>query len=220
MNLEIQTMLRVTIPGTIILLAILPLFKEDLSFDKFVSLFNDIKDLAYLLVIPILGGLYHLVGVRHLFLKDAQRKIQTNIKDQLLSACRDDQIIASSSDSLREGNLLIDIFYNLVDNDESLRERAKRVRLNGVLWSSAADLKAISAFFICVYVVAYLILGRFHYLPVALVLGGLYFLASFWLLPITTRKHIELSNSQLDYIMSLLGEDLCTRLRAQAGAER
>jgi hypothetical protein len=220
MSSEIQATLRVTIPGTIILLAILPLFKEEFSYGKLVSFFNDSKDLAYLLVIPVLGGLYHLIGVRRLFLKDAQRTIQNNIKDQLLSACRHDQTIASASDRLREGNLLIDVFYNLVDNDESLRERAKQVRLNGVLWSSAADLKAISAFFICVYVIAYLILGRFHYLPVAIVLGVLYFLASFWLLPITTRKHIELSNRQLGYITSLLNDELCTRLRAQAEAQR
>ncbi|KTT32590.1 hypothetical protein NS201_07415 [Pseudomonas oryzihabitans] len=98
------------------------------------------------------------------------------------------------------------IFYHLIDNDESLKEKAKLVRDNGLIWSSIADAIWLGALFSFLYLVlAYistfyapdktfaLTITSIMLLCIVLILYGL-------ALPKIHKEHIKLGNEQLDII--------------------
>lgn len=91
--------------------------------------------------------------------------------------------------------------------------------LNGLLWSSAADIMIISAVSAVVCFVSYLLSGLSYYL----VLSGLFALlvvAFRLLIPVLTRRHVELGNEQIDFIHDLHSAELHSRLKALAELRR
>jgi ABC-type multidrug transport system fused ATPase/permease subunit len=216
MNKETLKTLRIIIPGVIIYLFFLPLFKGTIDIGEIVSSINSIKDLLYFIIILPLGALYYVFQIRGYFISQSLRKIHENIYNQLLSPFQNEPLIVKASSKLRQGRILLDIFYNFVDNDESLKERAKNVYLNGLIWSSVADVASVGSIAASIYLIAFIISGNWDYSIAFLVLLLVSAFSFFVLLPRVTKAHIQLSNEQLGYISLYKKEDLQKKLQSLA----
>ncbi|WP_170755451.1 hypothetical protein [Ruegeria lacuscaerulensis] len=101
-----------------------------------------------------------------------------------------------------------DVYYPIIDNDETLKLRSENIRFNGVLWSSAADLRAIAALGFLVIFVFYFAqkMGIYDgFVGGELMKSGVIFLVLFvvsfpvsWVL---TNKHREMVLDQCDYML-------------------
>jgi hypothetical protein len=120
--------------------------------------------------------------------------------------------IAGAADYLREDRRLLDVFYHFTDNKESLKERAKGVYLNGLLWSTMADAMAAALFLAFTSIVVYLLFWRDYYLVAAIVALALYALAAWALMPLVVRRHIELGNEQINFMRTLYESELRSQL--------
>jgi hypothetical protein len=100
-------------------------------------------------------------------------------------------------------------FYHLVNSDAALTHHSRRAYANGALWTSAADLRAISligvlAFITCILVGQLFEIAEFPPIraiagiAVCLLLMGI----SFRLSSALTQKHIEIGNEQLEHILT------------------
>lgn len=153
----------------------------------------------------IIGTLLSQTGMRNKVLKQSLEKINGNIFNRLheISYGQSTQGKIFSSEKQRK---MMRIFYHLIDNDESLKEKAKLVRDNGLIWSSIADAIWLGALFSFLYLVlAYistfyapdktfaLTITSIILLFIALILCGL-------VLPKIHKEHIKLGNEQLDII--------------------
>ncbi len=105
-------------------------------------------------------------------------------------------------------NRFKDVFYPIIDNDETLKVRSENIRFNGVLWSSAADLRAIAAVGL-VLVLAFGLVnkigwyGGFEEVELRKS-GGIFlvaFTASFPISWVLTNNHRKLVLDQCDYML-------------------
>lgn len=209
MEKETLKIWRLLIPGIIILIFFIPWLtnsKEELF--KIDSVFKSFKwtDTFYLGVIILLEAIYYAVNARNLVWKPYHTKIQENIKDTLLTSCTI-ELTTKQWYGIKKGRALMNIFYSFVDNNPSLQEKAKGVRFNGLLWSTAIDLTTISCFGGVVYWILSLFTTKSHLIYVSSFL----FIAAIIALAFTkllTYKHMDLSNQQLEMILQTNGPDI------------
>ncbi len=166
------------------------------------------------LIIPalVIGAIYHICNLRYTVTNVSHRKIDLNIVSSLLK-------IYNKSISQNEYNYLKDkrlkhIFYNFIDNDQSLSAKSQLVYFNGLLWTSTADLFILSIF----SCIAFLIMGLWIFNSDSIwLLGVLY--AGIALLAInfhflTIIRHYKLSNDQLEYIETNYQSELKSKIDA------
>jgi len=101
-----------------------------------------------------------------------------------------------------------DVFYPIIDNDETLKLRSENIRFNGVLWSSAADLRAIATLGFLIVLAFYAAheMGVYRgFFETELLRSGLFFLfvlaVSFPISWVLTNKHRALVLDQCDYML-------------------
>ena len=217
MTLETLQKIRIVVPGIMIFLFAIPLFQDELSPSGAVSSLNVLQGAVYLLVIAFLGGIYYFFNFRSWANRWSEEKIRANIKTKLLEPFKNDAAISASFDKLKQGRGLLNVFYGYIDNDLSLKEKTKLVYWNGAFWSTVADIRVIGAIAFFVYIGAYIIRGNPSHFIVSLIMAGL-FMLSFLLMPIITKRHMELGNDQIDYILLKYKDDLKDKLGKLAGA--
>lgn len=201
MSMETLKTLRIIIPGMMFLLVSLPLFfPEQLDTETILGFLGDVKGLAQITIVAVLGSLYYVLDVREQVLRDYRRKTEDNIQTKLLGFFEDDLVISNASEKLKEGELLFDVFYEIIDNDKSLTQRANIVRLNGLIWSSSADLAIISLLAADIYGIAYIFTHKQNFLYLLGVLIVVYLISRFLLLRLLTKKQIKLTQRQFDFI--------------------
>jgi hypothetical protein len=163
----------------------------------------------YMLIVIIFGALYYILNIRDLLWNPYHERIKNNIKDTLIGPFKD--FNQKQISFLKEGRRLMYVFYYFVDNDNSLIQKAKRVRFNGLMWTSTIDLTimaTIGSFMFWFKV----ILERSSYDLIMAVGLLLVALISFGLIEVATRRHISLSNEQLEIICELHKEELQKRI--------
>jgi hypothetical protein len=151
MSKETLKTLRVFVPGLIIFVFGIPLLQGNLDFANILKTLSLLEGVVYVGIVGILGAIYNLTNIRGRFLKKSLESIHNNIKTKLLEPFSNDQAISRSKNKLREGRYLIQVFYSLIDNHETLKEKAKNVHLNGLYWTTIADVRALSLIFFLVY---------------------------------------------------------------------
>lgn len=213
MSQETLKRLRLLIPGILILLVFPPLFLPTLDASALWKRVSSTKVLFDSFVAVVIGSLYIILNARRVALKSSLASIDNNIKDKLLETCLPDPVISRKVSRLKQGRTLMHVFYRLVDNDPTLQEKAKRVRFNGLLWSTAADLMTVSALGSVAYTIGFMVTDRVHHLLLMLSLMALFVVAKFGLMPIITRKHIDISNEQLEFIRLYFRTNLCNELK-------
>ena len=206
--------LRLIIPGFMILVVILTIENKDLlELSKELEGIDLSKKGFLFYIIPIvLGAMYYAVGLRNLFFRKPINIIQKNIRDRLISEFDNDSAISPYSARLKENKKMIQVFYRFVDSNPSLTEKSNNVRANGVILSSFADACVISILAFVLYSALCIFLFRYYYL-LLLLLSVIIFLSSYFLfLPNMTKTHLDYSNSQIDFIITNLHDDLRTAI--------
>jgi hypothetical protein len=193
--------LRVLIPGLIILIGLLPIKNQLVGFG--VNL--DGLDYNYTLLFAItLGAIYYQLNIQRLITSHSHYLINKNIYDGLLKTYSkniDDNI---RKDILKKGSYMR-VFYRIIDNDESLKQKANLVRFNGIFWTSSADIFIISLIYSCLYHFNVLTTTNNIALSKALVI---IMWSALFLHIISVRKHIKLGNEQLKVIDQLYKNDV------------
>ena len=202
--------LRLVIPGIFLLLLLLFITSESIS-ELIPSFFKlQPEDWQYLVVIIAGGALYYILKVRNLVWNPFRKKIDDNIKVTLINPYA--QTLGNEDiEHLIEGRKLMHIFYHFIDNDKSLSEKANRVRFNGLLWTSSIDLTITSAFGSLLFWIKLFILGSSYNLLMAIYLLAIA-LISYISIHLLTKKHIDLSNEQLEMICQLYKAPLQAKL--------
>lgn len=214
MSIRTLKFLRLIIPGLMILVIIVTIQNSDLEdLSKMLQGIDLSKQNFIFYITPIvLGAIYYALRFRDIFFKKPINIIQKNIRDRLVTEFDNDPDISPYSDRLKENRKIIQVFYKFVDSDPSLTEKSNNVRANGVVLSSFADACVISIFAIMLYVALLIFFFGFYYLFL-LILSVIVFTSSYFLLlPSTTKIHLDYSNSQIDFIITNLHNDLRTAL--------
>lgn len=165
--------------------------------------FSDFKIEEYsvpFLIAVVVGTFYYLFEVRNIVTGYSHKRIDLNIKNNIIKLypgnLTDEQL-----QFLFQKNRLKDIFYKIVDNDESLKTKAKNVYFNGLIWTSTADYFIISLVFAVAFLVTIpfdpnkkneLLIGAFLTVSSGFIFLGLHVLS--------VLRHIQLSNEQIEYI--------------------
>jgi hypothetical protein len=201
MSKETLKRLRLIIPGIIIMLYIVPGMTK--TTDELLGighLFSNLKwsDTSYLGVTFVLGALYYALNVRWLVWKHYNKIVQENIKDTILNECT---LTLSSKqwNLLKKGNAIMVIFYDFVDNNESLKDKANDVRFNGLIWTTCFDMSILSAIAGFVYSILFLTTTRSNLVYISVAAFWVFFI-SLAFSSILTYKHLAKSTEQLDVI--------------------
>lgn len=172
------------------------------------------RELVLAALAVALGYVYRARRFRDVVFKPIIERVQANIKARLLEVHAEDPYVIERRDALLRGRSLLEVFYKFVDSDASLREKAKGVRANGLALSSAADLQVISfAAFVPFLVISaldwfgglrwgYMAYGgwRISTFAILAAAAGVFGFIARTLLPSFEKRHLELSNEQLDFI--------------------
>jgi len=200
---------RLIIPGFLILVTLILLIQE--NFNELLGAlkgFSDFQfdDMIITVIVVVFGVLYYILGIRNVLWNPYYKRVQNNIKNTLIKPFSQ-QLDSQQEKYLRAGRRLIIIFYHFIDNDKSLSEKAKGVRFNGLIWTSTVDLTIISAIGSLVFWVKLAIETNSYNLWMALILL-ITSLVSLGLVQLATRRHISLSDEQLEFICQLHKQEL------------
>jgi hypothetical protein len=234
MSKENLSRLRIFVPGVMLLivlaLVVTPLLLAWYSADPqgMASLARSFSSIGPTIITAVLLGLgayvlgsaYQILGIRQLLLRKSRQEIDSNIKDRLLAPYLQQEPISKAADNMRKDRSLLNVFYYFVDNKESLKERAKSVYLNGLLWSSVADAMAMALLLAAVSATFYLALWRVYYLIVAVVALTALMLLWRFVMPRVVAKHIALGDEQIGFILDLHEPELREKLEELAGAAK
>ena len=191
--------LRSIVPGTLLIVGAIPLYtfwtrKPLSSIEGIDWIFVG----AGLIAAYVLGAIYNLLCLRAVFNGRSHARITANIRSRLLDM-RTLPLTNARREELSRGSEVMDVFYALVDSDETLKERAKLVRDNGLHWSTIADVTVLGVAFASLYVALWFTTG---YAPFLYWCAGsaIFAVVSALLHPLEERRHVELVNAQLDFI--------------------
>ena len=146
------------------------------------------------------GVIFYLTDVRFLITNFSHKKIDLNIKKHIIKLYTPN-LSKEEKQYLYQKGRLKTVFYNIIDNDESLKVKQNNVFLNGLIWTSMADLVLITfafsiIFFISIFIFKEadqeLLIGGF-----IMILGSIIGLIAHVL---AFFKHIKLGNDQIEYI--------------------
>jgi len=207
MNKECLKRFRIIIPGIIILILLIPLFVNDLDFGQFINSLNLVQGIIFFVIVGVLGSIYYVSDLRRFTFDKRIRKINNNIKNKLISFCEDCEFLPHNC-QLKNNDILMHVFYKLIDNDPSLIQKSKSVMLNGLVLSSVADIVIITIGFIPIYLIAFFWTRKVYFIWMDgfILVGSI--IAKVFLLSKVTEKHINLSNDQLDFIRVHFKEDV------------
>lgn len=197
---------RILIPGIMIFLSGILFFTNDLK--DISSIFADFKasDTIYIVIFIVLGVLYYIFRIRNILWEPFHKRVQNNIKNRLLNPFRRNYT-SNQINELKKDRKLMNVFYHFIDNDSSLSEKAKRVRFNGLIWTSTIDLTIISFFGSIIFFIKAIFIKTNYNINVAFILFVLS-VFSLVLIFLTTKIHLSLSNDQLDIICQLYRNQL------------
>jgi len=202
MNKETLKKWRILIPGIIIFFLIL--FSLTNSKEELFAIHKIFKtlewnDSIYLGLVFIFGVIYYALNVRWIVWKPLNFQVQENIKNKILNASKL-ELTSSKWFNLKRGRALMNIFYSFVDSDESLKEKAKSVRLNGLAWSSFIDLSVLSCLSALLNSGIYIFTSKLHHVYLAWIMFCISFISLLFVCLLTYR-HIDKSNEQLEIII-------------------
>lgn len=125
--------------------------------------------------------------------------VDTKIRDRLFEL-RPIWVPESAAGKLKKGNALLNVFYHLVDGDESLSVTSRRVMFEGFCVTSAYDAALIMGWFAAFGLLWAVWTCAIKTLIIALLLYISAVGSRFWLAPRYEEKHMEICNEQLNKI--------------------
>ncbi|MDR3625231.1 MAG: hypothetical protein P4L45_00275 [Ignavibacteriaceae bacterium] len=213
MNLTSLKRYRLIIPGIFIFVVIFFIFPN--SCKELINNYNELLKLnlfniVYLFLTLLFGAIYYITKIRMWFWEPFLKPVQDNIQDSLLNPFNG-KFDESEINYLKDQRRLLNIFYSFVDNDQSLKEKANSVRMNGLLWTSFIDLTiicSISSIIIDIKLFLFFTLYNKALLFTLLITSFISFIMTHLLL----KRHIALSNEQLQVIVGIHKKELFEKL--------
>ena len=205
---------RLLIPGVLILFLVIIFIQDDFSglFKIIQSLHGiNVQDILVVGLTILFGVIYHAGSFRDLLWNQYHKRVKDNIKEELLRPFMN-EFDDNQQSIIKSGNKLMNIFYIFIDNDRSLSEKANRVRFNGLIWTSSVDATIIAAFGSFIFLIRFIVNKDGYAICMCIILVVLS-LFCWYLVELTTRKHIALSNEQLEAIIQLHRSDLGEKIR-------
>lgn len=198
--------LRLIVPGSFILVFAVIFFisigilqVQDLALD----------DLSSGVLAIVIGVAYRFSGIRERVNRQYFDRVNENIRSSLVRISGHvDNIEKFSWKKIRR------VFYDLVDNDESLKVLSRQVMFNGLFWTSAADLTAISSIFLGAGLFA--VLSGYSSAIYASIFYFFCGLVGFVWSRLTTNRHLALGNEQLEQIEQKYAKAAQDKVRALA----
>ncbi|WP_421711534.1 hypothetical protein [Alcanivorax sp.] len=214
MELSTLKKLRKIVPGTVFLFFSVPVYQffvDDL-FKIDDSLKFSLEGYGAVLAI-IIGSFFGTLKIRSLRNETTHKEINENIKSRLLAEGLAEQRSEEEKDEIKNSRKLMHVFYHLIDNDQSLKEKSKLVRDNGLIWTSTADVAILGCFFSWLYLILILIFGVDGLLVSAgLMIGSIGLISGAILHPRTVKEHISLGNEQIEFILTNHKDELQRRV--------
>lgn len=214
MELSRLKILRKIVPGTVFLFFSVPVYQyfteEIFKIDE--SLRFSLEGYGAVLAI-IIGSLFGTLKIRSMRNRKTHKEINDNIKSRLITEGLAEEKTEEEIAKVKNSRELMHVFYHIIDNDESLKEKSKLVRDNGLIWTSTADIAILSCFFSWVYLLMILILGVDGLLVSSgLMIGSIGLISGEVLHPRTVKEHINLGNQQIDFILTNHRDELQRRV--------
>jgi hypothetical protein len=198
---------RLFLPGVIFLLYSFPvLFKTNLIESLRNSLGEYLFYSCILIIVIIFGGIYYIIGFRNIFWRKIVMSLHDNIRINFINYFQTNKAIINSIKNLNDSELM-SIFYKLIDDDESLRDKQNDVRLNGLILTGVIDAQLISLLFLVIYVFFYLVKKSLCYFYFLIASISLYLISEL-LKRKLIKKHLEYQNEQLIAIKTIHLEKL------------
>jgi hypothetical protein len=190
---------RLLTPGALAAFFALTIFNPSLNGEFIAATFHKWEGLAVVLCL-LLGFPYRAFDVRNLFLGEFFKSVNENIADKLLAMVRRKRAITFDQEKyLREDRRLMDVFYRVIDNDESLKVKTSGVYFNGYLTTLGVDIVTIGSIAAILHGIAWARVGGTLHLD--WVFGCIAVAIVSWVVfRQSIRRHLALSNEQLSFI--------------------
>jgi hypothetical protein len=200
MSRETLHWLRLITPGAIALALGLSIMSPVLEWSELAKRFNGWESWILVIFCLLIGFPYRTLNLRRWILGNFWSDINKNIEDRLIAIYSSKTAITPSQEGFaRSGRHLMDVFYRIVDADESLKSRMTGIYFNGFLTTLGVDLFNLCALAAIVHAGFWAASGAnahgtwiFACFAIALVARVLVIFS--------IRRHKELSNEQLRYI--------------------
>lgn len=164
------------------------------------------NDLGYNLSYLVIAAIYDFTPLRDFAYRPFLADIDERIRARLV-------VISGLPDDPRKfaWKRVQNVFYSLVDNDNSLEKRAEEIMFNGAMMTCFADLTAISFLFLvgCLVAIGFDVPAE----RAALLLGAI-LAVSLLMQLLAKRRHIKLGANQLDYIEQQLKPEVQSKMAA------
>ena len=201
------------VPGVMLIFAMYPVAQlVDPTLEWRQLLQTDLASGIYLFIAMALGLTYNYTPLRTISNKTYHEKVNVNLRTQALRVLPDNE---RDLDSYRWKDVR-SIFYHFVDKDPSLKNQVSRAYCNGLAWTTFADLRAIAFIFTMIYASCYFLLDSIAFLWYALVAFAL-FVVSFAFSNISTKRHMQIGDEQIEYILVHYRQELADKLKQVAG---
>jgi hypothetical protein len=207
--MELTTLytLRYVVPGALIVL-----LGQTLATPNPAALIGAVDNIGWdgfsvsALCMAVGGTLWNVLDARTRLTRLSWEPIRLNISDRLLWLYG--PLSPAQEGHLRDGRRLLEVFYRLLDADESLKTKQNGVRMNGLVVTSVADVAGVAMAGAVLHSLFMAIRGGSVHVLWAVGLLGLWAIAEYLLLPHALRRHRALSDEQLDFIDTHFQEEL------------
>src|SRR5262245_61781896 len=123
MKKEHLKVMRLIVPGVLIFLLCYPLYKGTLDLDGLLSIST--KDALYIVLVLVAGAIYKTFEARGILFRERLAEVHENIKANLIAPFSADPAFVHLNGL--PAPAFLKVFYNIVDNDESLKEKTKDI---------------------------------------------------------------------------------------------
>lgn len=209
MQLVTQQYLRMLIPG-LFLYGLLVVFCWTTRWCQ-LSIPHSYEEGSKLVASVVLGFIYSATPLR----KMSNAFYHTEVNSQIVALLTKPFKSEIPGIELLTWNEIRTVFYHFVDKDKSLETQSQMARFNGLLWTSAADLRVVSLAGIPIFAAAMICSSRiaslkFEEATAGLPILGLFmvFLSSLYASQYFTGQHRLIGRQQFDYILHHYSEEL------------
>jgi hypothetical protein len=204
---------RLITPGALAAFVALTLFNPALDGEYIAEVLHKWEGLVVVLCL-LLGFPYRVFDVRNLFLGEFFKQVNENIADKLLAIVRRKRSLSKEQQEfLREDRRLMQVFYRMIDNDESLKAKTTGVYFNGYLTTLGVDIVTVGGIAAILHAVAWARSGATLHLE--WVVGCIAIALVAWVIfRQSIKRHVALSNEQLSFIGNFYADKVCESVDA------